>query len=67
MADDKTSKPSFQEAAQAEEQGLVAEFVQFLKENKKWWLAPILIVLMLMGALILLSGSAAAPFIYTLF
>ncbi len=67
MADDKTSKPSFQEAAQGQEQGLVAEFVQFLKENKKWWLAPILIVLLLMGALILLSGSAAAPFIYTLF
>lgn len=67
MADDKTSKPSFQEAAQGEEQGLVAEFVQFLKENRKWWLAPILVVLLLMGALILLSGSAAAPFIYTLF
>jgi hypothetical protein len=67
MADDKTSKPSFQEAAQGQEQGLVAEFVQFLKENKKWWLAPILAVLLLMGALILLSGSAAAPFIYTLF
>jgi len=67
MSDDKASKPSFQEAAQGQEQGLIAEFVQFLKENKKWWLAPILLVLMLMGALILLSGSAAAPFIYTLF
>ncbi len=67
MADDNSSKSSFQEAAQGEEQGLIAEFVQFLKENKKWWLAPILLVLLLMGALILLSGSAAAPFIYTLF
>lgn len=67
MAGDESSKSKFQEAAQGQEQGLVAEFVQFLKENKKWWLAPILIVLLLMGALILLSGSAAAPFIYTLF
>lgn len=67
MADDKNTSSVFQEAAQDQEQGLVAEFVQFLKENKKWWLAPILLVLLLMGALILLSGSAAAPFIYTLF
>ncbi len=67
MADDKTSKPSFEQLAEGKEQGLIAEFIQFLKENKKWWLAPILVVLLLMGALILLSGSAAAPFIYTLF
>lgn len=67
MSDDHGSKSSFQELAKSDEQGLVAEFVQFLKENKKWWLAPILLVLLLMGALILLSGTAAAPFIYTLF
>lgn len=64
---DSEKKSAFEQAAQAQEQGLVAEFVQFLKENKKWWLAPILLVLMMVGALILLSGSAAAPFIYTLF
>jgi hypothetical protein len=40
----------------------------FLKVRKKWWLAPILIFLVLMGALIILAeGSALAPFIYTLF
>lgn len=60
-------KSAFEQAAREQEQGLVAEFVQFLKENKKWWLAPILLVLLMVGALILLSGSAAAPFIYTLF
>lgn len=59
-------KSEFQTAAQGPEDGLIAEFIQFLKENKKWWLA-ILLVLLMMGALILLSGSAAAPFIYTLF
>lgn len=40
----------------------------FLKVRKKFWLAPIIIVLLLFGALIVLtSGSAIAPFIYTLF
>jgi len=39
----------------------------FLKERKKWWLLPIIILLLLMGILIMLSGSAVAPFIYTLF
>jgi hypothetical protein len=40
----------------------------FLKERKKWWLLPMILVLLLFGALIVLtSGSAVAPFIYTLF
>lgn len=48
------------------------EFLQdlwaFMRERKKFWLAPIIIVLLLLGALIVLSqGSAVAPFIYTLF
>ena len=44
---------------------LLAEFWEFLRHNKKWWLLPILIVLMLFGVLIFLSGTGAAPFIYT--
>ncbi len=44
------------------------EFYSFLKERKKYWLLPIIIVLVLFGALIVLSqGSVVAPFIYTLF
>ena len=40
----------------------------FMRERKKFWLAPIIIVMLLLGALIVLSqGSAVAPFIYTLF
>ncbi len=54
-------------ANESMEQSLVGELIDFLRTNKKWWLAPILIVMLLMGVLILLSGSAAAPFIYTLF
>jgi len=44
------------------------EFLAFLKERKKYWLAPIVIMLILLSALIVLTeGSAVAPFIYTLF
>tara|TARA_X000000368_G_scaffold296157_1_gene235736 strand:+ start:297 stop:449 length:153 start_codon:yes stop_codon:yes gene_type:complete len=44
------------------------EFFEFLKERKKYWLLPIIIVLALFGMLIVLSqGTAVAPFIYTLF
>ena len=44
------------------------EFCEFLRERKKYWLFPIIIVLTLFGALIVLSqGSAVAPFIYTIF
>ena len=47
---------------------LVREFWLFLKVRKKWWLAPIVIVMGLLGLLIVLTeGSAIAPFIYTLF
>jgi hypothetical protein len=44
------------------------EFCDFLKVRKKYWLLPILIVLVLFGVLIVLSqGTAVAPFIYTIF
>ena len=44
------------------------EFWEFLKVRKKYWLFPIIIVLVIFGGLIVLSqGSAVAPFIYTLF
>jgi hypothetical protein len=47
---------------------IFTEFFEFLKDNKKWWLMPIVLMLMLLGALIVLTqGSALAPFIYTLF
>ena len=47
---------------------LVREFWQFLKVRKKWWLLPIIVVMVLMGALLVFAqGSALAPFIYTIF
>jgi hypothetical protein len=57
----------FKDLAQKQRPSLLAEFWLFLKYNKKWWLLPILIVLLLLGLLVLLSGTAIAPFIYPLF
>jgi hypothetical protein len=57
----------FNELAKERRPSLFAEFWYFLKYNKKWWLLPILIILFLLGLLVLLGGSAIAPFIYPLF
>ena len=47
---------------------LAAEFWQFLKVRKKWWLLPIVVVMVVIGALLVFAqGSALAPFIYTIF
>tara|TARA_B100001057_G_scaffold446370_1_gene484856 strand:- start:1878 stop:2027 length:150 start_codon:yes stop_codon:yes gene_type:complete len=46
----------------------IKEFLQFLMVRKKYWLMPIILVLVLFGGLIILTqGSAVAPFIYTIF
>ena len=47
---------------------LIKDLFLFIRERKKYWLAPIIMVLLLIGALIVFSGgSAVAPFIYTIF
>lgn len=56
-----------QAARQRGEISFVAELWALLHERKKYWLAPIIAVLLLLGLLVFLSGTAAAPFIYTLF
>jgi len=57
----------FARAAHDKAPGVLREFGDFLLHNKKWWLTPIILVLLLFGLLIVLAGSSAAPFIYTLF
>ena len=54
------------EAAQARP-SLLRELWEFLNQTKKWWLLPIVVTLLLAGLLIMLSGTALAPFIYPLF
>jgi len=51
----------------AKRQSLIRESWAFLMSNKKWWLLPMALVLAAFAALIFLSSTAAAPFIYTLF
>jgi uncharacterized membrane protein YqiK len=47
---------------------LASELVAYMKERKKWWLIPIIVVMVMVGALLVFAqGSALAPFIYTIF
>jgi len=67
MADQK-DKQDFLRAAKQSQPGVLRESCQWLRHNKKWWLAPIVIMLVLLSALIFFTqGSAVAPFIYTIF
>ena len=59
---------SFEDAARSQRQGNTGtELWHFLRRTRKWWLVPILLVLLTFGVLLFLSTTAAAPFIYTLF
>jgi len=60
------TKEEFELEAEGASAGLLAELVQFLRENKKWWLVPVVVSLLVIGVLVFLGGTAAAPFIYTL-
>jgi len=60
-------RSNFEKQAEESRQGVLHEFVYFLRHNRKWWLTPIILVLALIGALVIIGGTAAAPFIYTLF
>jgi len=65
-ADQQRQVDEFQMQADGDQAGLAREFVDFLLHNKKWWLTPIILVLLLVGVLVVLGSSAAAPFIYPL-
>ena len=61
-------KDDFQELTeQRAKESFLREFYLMLMHNKKWWLTPIILVLLLFGALIIMGSSTYAPFIYTLF
>lgn len=61
------SSNAFSEQADAGRSGLLAEFWEFLAHNGKWWMLPILLLMVALGALVALTATGAAPFIYTLF
>ncbi|MBI3882123.1 MAG: hypothetical protein HY301_18945 [Verrucomicrobia bacterium] len=60
-------KNQFEKAGEQIEGSLVGEFFLMLRQNKKYWLVPLIAVLLLFGLLIILGATGAAPFIYTLF
>jgi len=57
----------FEAQSQKPRRSMPAEFWDFLKHNKKWWMLPILIILLILSLLVFLGGTAIAPFIYPLF
>lgn len=61
------AKQDFDAQAAEKQRGPAAEFLLFVFQNKKWWLTPIIVVLVLVGALAVLGGTGVAPFIYSLF
>ena len=69
---DHTDRPgeqqSFLDASDASTGGgLMSEFASFMKDNAKWWLLPFLIVFGILGLLLIVGSTGAAPFIYTMF
>lgn len=57
----------FMDESEQPKMGIIREFFDFLRYNAKWWLTPIVVILLLMGILIVMGGTSFAPFIYTLF
>jgi hypothetical protein len=64
---DTSKRDEFADKAEGRSSTLLGEVWGFLRENKKWWLLPIVLTMLLLGLLVVLGGSGAAPFIYTLF
>jgi hypothetical protein len=54
-----------QVAQQGSEPGFFREYWEFVKHHRKWWLVPVLLIMGALGLLIVLSSTAAAPFLYT--
>jgi hypothetical protein len=69
MSEKKSSEGmnEFERLGKEDQLSLISEFILFIKENKAWWMIPIVLVLGLVGILVALSSTGAAPFIYTLF
>jgi Family of unknown function (DUF5989) len=57
----------FEKAAKRASPGIAGDIWHFLRATKKWWLLPLIVILLTFGGIMLLSSTAVAPFIYTLF
>ena len=66
-ANNDAERSQFETAAKQKSPNVIFEFIDFLLHNKKWWLTPIILVLLVFSVFIALTSSAIAPFIYVLF
>ena len=64
---EKQQAVQFAEAGRQKRPGIVREFWDFLKHNKKWWLLPILVILLAIGLLVVLAGTGVGAWMYTVF
>jgi hypothetical protein len=68
VAADDRQQESFERSASRGQRGLLSELIPYLLHNKKWWLTPIILLLVLVGLMVIFAASSpVAPFIYTLF
>jgi Family of unknown function (DUF5989) len=64
-SDDSMDDSELDRLADQKSPGMVRELFEFLRENKAWWLTPIILLLLLVSILVFLGGSALAPALYT--
>jgi hypothetical protein len=64
---DNRSAGAFANAAQGRSRGLPSEVWAFARQHKRWWITPIIIILLIVAALVFLGGTGAGPLIYPLF
>ena len=55
------------ELSEARSGGVLAQMWGYIGESRKWWLIPIILMMLLLGIMFVIGGSGAAPFIYTIF
>ena len=67
MSEKEKDKAGLDDLLEQPNPGIVREFIGFARTHKKLWLIPLFLLLLLVGFLIVLGGSSAAPFIYRLF
>lgn len=64
---EESAEQSFDQLSQQRKPGLVRELLSYLRDDRKWFLLPIIVGLLILGAIIVVSGTSIAPLIYTLF
>jgi hypothetical protein len=60
-------EPSLRRIAETKRPTSIGDLLRFLRQRRKWWLLPIVSLLLFLGFLLLFAGTTAGPFVYTLF